>query len=225
MDSREPGYRGFKDYKPLMLRTYDPWVVGFVSPRVWKMGPEPGIDLYRRHMGERHLDIGPGTGYFISEAQPPANTELTLLDANPHVLDHCAQVLAAWRPATVRGNVLEPLPVEGPFDSVGLTHVIHCLPGPIGAKATAIRNAAAVLGDDGVLFGGTVLGMSADHGLAARLFLRLANLQGGFDNRDDDVEGLRSVLEASFEDVDIQLPTPSMGYFVATRPRRSPESG
>lgn len=39
-----------------------------------------------------------------------------------------------------------------------------------------------------MLFGGTVLGMSAQHTCAARLFLRLANLPGGFDNSQDDVE-------------------------------------
>jgi SAM-dependent methyltransferase len=220
VDPEEPGYKGFKDYTPRLLKTYDPWVVGFMAPRIWKMGPEPGVDLYRRHMGERHLDVGPGTGYFITNAQPPVDTELTLVDANPHVLDHCAEVLAAWRPTTVRANVLEPLPVEGPFDSAGLAHVIHCLPGPMAAKAAAIRHVADALTEEGVLFGGTVLGMSAGHQLGARLFLRLANLQGGFDNRDDDVDGLRNVLEASFEDVDIDLPTASVAYFVASRPTR-----
>lgn len=223
MDSKEPGYRGFKDYTPRFLRIYDPWVVGFMAPHVWKMGPEPGIDLYQSHMGQRHLDVGPGTGYFIAKANPPPDTELTLVDANPHVLEHCAEVLAAWRPTTVRGNVLEPLPLEGHFDSVGLAHVIHCLPGPMHAKAEAIENLASVLAEDGVLFGGTVLGLSADHTFAARMFLRIANLQGGFDNRDDDVDGLRALLESSFEEVEIELPTPSVAYFVASRPTR-PES-
>ncbi len=53
----------------------------------------------------------------------------------------------------VRANVLEPLPLQGPFDSAALTHVIHCLPGPLTAKAPAIKNIASVLTLDGVLFG------------------------------------------------------------------------
>ncbi len=219
MDPKDPGYKGYKDYTPRFLKTYDPWVVGFMAPRVWKMGSQPGIDLYRKHMGRRHLDVGPGTGYFIVAAEPPPDNELTLVDANPHVLEHCAETLAAWNPRLVEANVLRPLPVEGPFDSAGLAHVIHCLPGPMAAKAPAIEHIAAVLADDGVLFGGTVLGLSASHGWGARIFLRLANLQGGFDNRDDDAEGLQRMLEASFEEVELQVPG-SVAYFVASRPRR-----
>lgn len=222
MDPREPGYKGFKDYTPRFLKTYDHWVVGFMAPRVWKMGAEPGLDLYRMHMGSRHLDVGPGTGYFIVESSPPTDTDLTLIDPNPNVLDHCAKTLAAWEPTMVKANVLEPLPVAGPFDSAALTHVIHCLPGPMAAKARAIENVAATLTDDGVLFGGTVLGLSGEHSWPARMFLRLANLQGGFDNRDDDVEGLQSILRDSFQEVEIETPSGSVAYFVASRPRRHP---
>lgn len=220
LDPNEPGYKGFKDYTPRFLKTYDKWVVDFMAPRVWKMGADPGLDLYRNHIGQKHLDVGPGTGYFITESQPPEGIELTLLDPNPNVLHHCAQKLAAWSPTMVQANVLEPLPIEGPFDSAALAHVIHCLPGPMTAKARAIEHIADVLGSEGVLFGGTVLGLSAEHTWAARSFLRLANLQGGFDNRDDHVEGLRAMLEASFHHVEIETPSGSVAYFVAHRPKR-----
>jgi SAM-dependent methyltransferase len=219
-DSSEPGYKGFKDYTPRFLKTYDAWVLGFMAPRVWKMGDEPGLALYRKHMGRRHLDVGPGTGYFIAESKPPQDIELTLVDPNPNVLDHCAKTLAQWEPIMVRANVLKPLPLEGPFDSAALTHVIHCLPGPLAAKAPAIKHIASVLTHDGRLFGGTVLGLSARHTWAARMFLRLANLHGGFDNRDDDVDGLRAMLEEHFSEVEIQTPSPSVAYFIASCPRR-----
>ncbi len=222
LDPSEPGYKGYREYTPRFLKVYDALVVGFVAPRVWKMDAEPGLNLYRRHTGDRHLDVGPGTGYYIAELNPPHDTELTLVDPNPHVLEHCAEVLAAWRPTTVEANVLEPLPLEGRFDSAALAHVIHCLPGPMTAKTRAIEHIAAVLTDDGVLFGGTVLGLSADHTRAARTFLRIANLQGGFDNLDDDVDGLRTMLETHFEDVEIDVSLGSVAYFVASKPRRAP---
>lgn len=221
MDPSEAGYRGFKDYGPLFLKIYDPWVLGFMAPRVWRMGGEAGLDLYRHHMGRRHLDVGPGTGYFIAKTNPPRDIGLTLLDANPNVLAHCSQTLAEWHPVTVEANVLKPLPLQGPFDSAALAHVIHCLPGPMPEKAPAIRHIASVLTDDGVLFGGTVLGFSARHSLPARLFLRVANRQGGFDNRDDDVAGLRTILENSFEEVDIDVAAGSIAYFVASVPRKA----
>lgn len=219
LDRNEPGFKGFKDYTPRFLKIYDTWVLGFMAPRVWKMGDGPALELYKKHMGRRHFDVGPGTGYFIAESKPPKDIELTLVDPNPNVLDHCATILADWDPTTVRANVLEPLPLQGPFDSAGLTHVIHCLPGPLASKGRAIMNIAAHLSDDGVLFGGTVLGLAAEHTWAARMFLRLANFQGGFDNRYDDVDGLRAILEEHFHDVEIEIPAGSMAYFVASRPR------
>jgi len=219
LDPSQPGHKGFKDYTPRLLKRYDSWVLGFMAPRVWKTGSQPALDLYRTHMTRRHLDVGPGTGYFIAQSGPPRDIELTLVDPNPHVLDHCAETLSAWNPTLIEASLLEPLPVQGLFDSAALSHVIHCLPGPMSAKLPAIEHIAAVLTDDGVLFGGTVLGLSERHTWAARTFLRLANLQGGFDNRDDDVDGLRAVLETSFQEVEIEVPG-SIAYFVASHPRR-----
>lgn len=94
MDKSGPGYKGFKDYTPRFLKIYDWWVLGFMAPRVWKMGDDPGLSLYRTHIRRRHLDVGPGTGYFIVESNPSQDIELTLLDANPSVLAHCAKTLA-----------------------------------------------------------------------------------------------------------------------------------
>lgn len=221
MDSSDPGYKGYKEYTPRFLRMYDWWVVGVVAPRIWKMGAGPGIDLYKRHMGQRHLDVGPGTGFFIAEAEPPTDTELTLVDANPNVLNHCAETLAAWEPLTIEANVLRPLPIDGPFDSAALMHVIHCLPAPMAAKSESIKHIAATLTDDGVLFGGTLLGLTADHTRPARTFVRIANALGGFDNLSDNVDSLERILEQSFVDVEIEIPTGSVAYFVASRPRKA----
>jgi ubiquinone/menaquinone biosynthesis C-methylase UbiE len=49
------------------------------------------------HLGSRHFDLGPGTGYFIEKAAPSAGTAVTLLDPNPHVLAHSSRRLAAIR--------------------------------------------------------------------------------------------------------------------------------
>jgi hypothetical protein len=50
--------------------------------------------------------------------------------------------------------------------------------------------------------------------------LRAFNRRGAFDNLDDTEEGLRSILEASFEQVSIQ-PLGSIAVFKARTPRRS----
>jgi ubiquinone/menaquinone biosynthesis C-methylase UbiE len=73
---------------------------------VWRCPTPPVIERYRKHLGHRHLDVGPGTGYFIEKAAPPAGTEITLLDPNPNVLARCSRRLAAIHPTTVEAFAL-----------------------------------------------------------------------------------------------------------------------
>ncbi len=220
MERSDPSYKGQAGYNPLLLGIYDAWVLKFMAPTVWKMPVPPVVELYRRHLGSRHLDVGPGTGYFIEKAAPPAGTEITLLDPNPHVLEHASRRLESMAPTTVEADVMKPLPVDGPFDSAALSFVLHCLRDPMTNKATAIRNIADVLTPEGVLFGGTVLGHEASHTRPARAFLWAANKQGGFDNLDDTVDGLREILGASFRDVDVEV-VGSAALFSATAPTPS----
>ena len=219
MDPSDPAYKGQKDYGPLVLAVYDWWVLGFMARMVWRSPTPLIIEWYRPLFGDRHLDIGPGSGYFV-DVSAPDDVELTLLDPNRDVLDHCERRLSRFDPTLVEADVLKPLPVRGPFDSAALSAVLHCLPGPMEAKAAAIRNAASVLDTEGVLFGATVLGLAERHTMAARAFVRAANIQGGFDNLDDTREGLEAILSASFEDVEIEV-VGSLALFAARNPSRS----
>jgi ubiquinone/menaquinone biosynthesis C-methylase UbiE len=218
MDKSDPSYKGQSGYNAAMLAIYDVWVLKFMAKAVWKVPVAQGVDRYRQHMGHRHLDVGPGTGYFIEKADPPRDTEITLLDPNQTVLRHAAKRLEERHPITVEADVMKPLPVDGPFDSAALSFVLHCLRGPEGNKAVAVRNIADVLSPEGVLFGGTVLGLQGNHTKSARAFLRVANKQGAFDNLDDTAEGLRRILEMSFSAVDVDV-VGSAALFAAARPR------
>ncbi len=218
MDREDPSYQGQAGYTPFLLAIYDPWVIGFMSRAVWRTPIPPFVEAYRTHMGRRHLDVGPGTGWFIREAAPPPGTEVTLLDPNPNVLRVASRRLAAMNPVTVRADVMKPLPVEGPFDSAALSFVLHCLRGPDANKAIAIRNVADVLTPDGVLFGGTVLGLSERHTPQARAVLRAFNRHGDFDNLRDTADGIRRILEASFHRVELEV-LGSAARFAAVGPR------
>jgi SAM-dependent methyltransferase len=218
MDRKDPSYKGYRGYNRFLLAIYDPWVLGFMARAVWKVPVPPGVEQYRRLMGRRHLDVGPGTGYFLEKAAPPDGTEVALLDPNPNVLRKTSRRLAAMHPVTVQADVMKPLPVDGPFDSAALSFVLHCLRGPMSHKAVAIRNIADVLTPDGVLYGGTVLGLAERHTPQARAFLRFANWLGDFDNLGDTAEGLRQILEESFEKVEVDV-VGSTANFTAARPR------
>jgi ubiquinone/menaquinone biosynthesis C-methylase UbiE len=218
MDKSDPAYPGQAGYTPWFLSTYDRWVIGFMARFVWRSSTPAAVERYRRNVGERHLDVGPGTGYFLAEAELPSDAEITLLDPNTHVLDHASNRLEGLNVTSVEADVLKPLPLDGQFDSVALHHVLHCLPGPQARKATAIRNVAAVMKPDGVLFGGTLLGLSANHSAPARAMIRIGNWHGGFDCLEDTVEGLRQILDDSFGSVEIEVEF-SLAYFTARQPR------
>lgn len=204
LDPSDPAYNGQKDYGRALLSVYDWWVLGFMTKVVLRSPTHLMVDRYRALAGRRHLDIGPGSGYFIDQSVSDG-TQLTLVDPNRDVLDHCEKRLGRFAPTVIEADVLKPLPVEGPFDSVGLSAVLHCLPGPMELKGPAISNAAAVLHPDGVLFGGTVLGLDADHTGVARAFLKAGNKRGSFDNLTDTRAGLEDILLKSFSDVEIEV--------------------
>lgn len=212
------GDAGHRTYTPGFLRVYDPMVLGFYLKFVWRCPARELTALYRRAIGPRHLDVGPGTGYFLQRSAREG-ASLTLLDPNPHVLAHASRRLADWTPTTVEADVLQPLPVEGPFESAALCGVLHCLPGPEERKAVAMRNVAAVLDHEGILFGATLLGERRLHTALSRPVLRFLNDRGIFANLGDTEEGFRRALEDAFAEVHVVIKG-SMMIFTAERPRR-----
>ena len=158
MEPTDPAYAGQRHYTPSFLAVYDLLVLGIFARFVWRCPTHHLVQQYERHVGRRHLDVGPGTGYLLAHARLPTDTQVLLLDPNPHALAHASRRLAHLRPTILRADVCQPLPIEERFDSVALNYVLHCLPGPMSRRATTIRQLAALLEPEGVLFGATVLG-------------------------------------------------------------------
>jgi SAM-dependent methyltransferase len=218
MERDDPAYRGQSEYTPFFLKIYDPVILGFMTHVVWRCPTTLLVDRYRRHIRPRHLDVGPGTGYFLERAGLPAGSPVTILDPNVNVLDHASRRLRGLDITAIEADVLKPLPVAGTFDSAALHGVIHCLPGPLSRKAVAVANVAAVLAPTGVLFGAAILGHSGPHTWLSRKILDANNRRGIFDNLGDTQEGLREILGASFENVELET-IGSMAVFAAANPR------
>ena len=223
MESDDPAYGGQSEYTPFFLRIYDPVVLGFFTRVIWRCPTTRMVELYRRHVRPRHLDVGPGTGYFLERAGLPEGSPVTLLDPNTNVLDHASRRLQGLAITTVEADVCKPLPLAGPFESAALNGVIHCLPGPMSRKAGAVANVAAVLAPTGVLFGASILGMSGPQTRLSRGVLAANNRRGIFDNLADTQEGLGEILEASFERVELET-VGSMAIFAASSPRTNPST-
>jgi SAM-dependent methyltransferase len=218
MDRDDPAYQGQSDYTRPLLKVYDRVVLGFVAWFVWRCPTARLVEGYRQHIRDGHLDVGPGTGYFLDQSGLPDGSRVTILDPNRNVLDHASRRLGRLDVTAVEANVLKPLPVAGPFASAALHLVIHCLPGPLARKASAVANVAAVLAPTGVLFGASVLGSSGPQTWLSRRVLAAFNRRGAFDNLDDTEEGLREILAASFEHVELET-VGSVAIFAATTPR------
>ena len=217
MNRDDPAYAGQREYTPFFLRVYDPVILGFFTPVVWRCPTSRLVDAYRRHVRSPHLDVGPGTGYFLERARLPEGMPVTILDPNVHVLEYASRRLGRLGITTVEADVCKPLPLDGPFDSAALNGVIHCLPGPLSRKAEAVANVAAVLAPTGILFGASILGTPGPHTWLSRGLLNANNRRGVFDNLGDTEAGLRGILEASFERVELET-IGSMAIFAATNP-------
>jgi hypothetical protein len=143
-------------YTPLMLSVYDRLVHGLSNRFAWRCPTQRMLDLYRSNLSSRHLEPGVGTGFFIDWADREGFEQLTLLDINRHCLARSARRLERYQPLLCEANLLAPIAIElEPADSIGLTYVLHCLPGRMAEKLKAIdhasgheRGRSSVRGDD-----------------------------------------------------------------------------
>jgi ubiquinone/menaquinone biosynthesis C-methylase UbiE len=194
-------------YTPGLLAIYDTAALRIILPLGWGCPLRRIRDLYERHVCANHLDVGVGTGYFLKHCtRLKPGHQVTLLDMNPNSLRKTAERLRPLAPATIQANVLEPiaLPAES-FDSVSMTQLLHCLPGSLADKAPALANVATLMRPGAVLFGTTVLWRGERHNLLGRKVLRSYDEKGIYSNRDDDQDGLRTILEATFARYDVTM--------------------
>jgi len=62
---------GAAAYSPVLLKLYDAAVVYASNSLLWRCSRHVLLANYQEHLGKRHLDIGPGTGWYIDHADPP----------------------------------------------------------------------------------------------------------------------------------------------------------
>jgi len=194
-------------YTQRTLKLYDAVVLSFSNRFLWRCPTAALLALYDANVSANHLDAGVATGYFLDRCRfPVENPRLGLLDLNPLCLESAASRVARYRPERYCANVLQPidLPVE-PFDSLGITYLLHCLPGPLSRKVAAFTYLKPLLSDGARVFGATILGRGVSHNALGRRVMRFYNERGIFGNEADDLDGLRAALTAQFEAVELRL--------------------
>ncbi|WP_409491247.1 class I SAM-dependent methyltransferase [Amycolatopsis sp. cmx-11-12] len=215
----ERALAGVQSYSRKMLAVYDLWILGVVCPVVWHCSRGTMAAQYARNVGARHLDIGPGTGYFLRRTRfPVERPEVTLVDLNEDVLHTASRRLAKYRPSTFRRDVLRPLDLgERRFDSVGMNLLLHCLPGDLTEKAVVFDHVLPHLEPGGRVFGSTVLSHGVKHGFLAPKALEALNRDNDMSNADDSLEHLETALAKRFSEHRITV-RGSVALFEAKQP-------
>lgn len=212
--------RGAGIYSTPVLGFYDLLVIHVSNSLIWRCPSEHMLAQYQQLLGQQHLDIGPGTGWYLRRALDPAQTsQLTLVDLNANSLKKAAVDLPTGITVTcAQADVLSGLPDDlNSFDSIAANYLLHCLPGSWERKGEALRNIARHLSDEGVFFGSTILGTQVGHTLTGKGMMALYNTLGIFHNRDDDLVGLKRILNTHFDEVSVTVIN-TVALFTARRP-------
>jgi hypothetical protein len=207
-------------YTPLSLRFYDLVVHGLSNRFAWRCPTQALVRLYEDTLSADHLEAGVGTGSLIDRAGKAAFDRLVLLDINRHCLASAQRRLARFGPQILEASLFDPLPGElGLFESIGLTYVLHCLPGRLPEKLSILDRLRPLMAERGVLFGATILGRGVEANGAARALFRLYNRKGVFNNLEDDGDALEAGLRRRFGNVEVELKG-CVALFRAASPRK-----
>ena len=193
---------GHAFYTRRALAVYDLAILGYFSRLAWKCPARRILQHYDEHITANHLDVGVGTGFFLDRCRfASPGPRVALMDLNDNCLEVASSRIARYNPEIYRANVLEPIPFDvAPFDSVGLTYVLHCIPGDMAAKGVVFGHLRRVMSPGGVVFGATLLHDGVERNWFARTVMDRNNKHGIFANLDDSLDGLRSVLAEHLTD-------------------------
>ncbi len=190
------------------------------NPLIWRCPTARILALYDQHAGASHLDVGVGTGWYLDRCRFPAPApRVGLMDLNADSLAFAADRIARYRPETYRFDVLgAPATGIAPFASIGMTYLLHCLPGDIAAKAKTFDTVRAVPGRRrrGVRRHDPV-GRRPDHGCGAGADAGLQP-QGGVLQRRRHPAGPARGADRRFRSVEITV-VGCVALFVAREPR------
>lgn len=216
------GTPGAAVYGWLMLYIYDYFVLKFMASIFWRCSTSAvTLPFFRSHINRdgQHLDVGVGTGWFLQHADLSPSSSVTLCDLNANCLEATKARLNRPDWDCIQHDILEPFPPNiGAFDSISLMYLLHCLPPPQSRKGRVLATLKSHLKPGGVLFGCTVLGLSAGNQTQLSKFaLKRINSKRRMGNLNDTAEGFLEVLRKNYANVESTV-VGSMLLFTARDP-------
>ena len=199
------------------IHHYDKLVNNINCKYVWKCSSQHIVNNYRKNVTSRHLEIGPGTGHFLTRQQLASSSHiidyLTLIDINPDILEYSKTILdkeyTTTPIQTINHNIFSnTIPTKYrnslEFNSVGINYVLHCIPGKLENKLDTLLNnlisSKASRSTDKssfTLFGSTVICDPLHMNTLAEYELMLLNGIGIFHNDNDTFDELSSYLNSN----------------------------
>lgn len=198
---------GAKAYTPLTLKLYDWWVLNISNDIAWRCTTKKYLlPHFLRYLSSNHLDVGVGTGYYLTHA--PDDSAISLMDLNNSSLEAAsARVGEARIKSKIKHDVFEfySESLRNKFDSISMFYLLHCLPGNMAEKEIVIKNAQMALTNSGVLYGATILGDGVKHNGFGKRLMSIYNSKGIFSNKNDSEKHLRKILSEHFESSEITI--------------------
>ncbi len=181
----------WKNYKisNILLNNYDYFVNNLNCKYVWKCNQNIIKDLYKNNLSKNHIEIGPGTGYFLKQNQFDS---LYLLDINNDILNDSFKNLKnnSKKIVKINKNIFNKnnqLKINN-VNSIGFSYVLHCVPNTLDTSLNYLVN--NLNKKDVTLFGSTVIPTNTNFLASSELYF--LNKLGIFNNLNHNLEQLKN---------------------------------
>jgi len=192
-------------YSKVIFSMYDKLVLKYAMPIIWKCKVADIENFYNNHITINHLDIAAGTGFFLNNCKSlPDNTRLTVMDINPVCLDILEKQLQRFNTKVYKQDIMKPIEGSEKYSSIGLSLLLHCLPGDMKSKEIVFRNIKKVLKSDGTVFGTTFIYKNQKVNLLTRFWAFQYNFMGLLNNHSDTLLDLKTILDKNFQEYNIE---------------------
>ena len=180
-----------KKINNLIFNNYDYFVNKINCKYVWKCDQRYIKKLYANNITNNHLEIGPGTGYFIKKYH---FNSLHLLDINQDILTNSKKNLNnnCQNIKIHNKNIFESNnKINEDITSIGLSYVLHCVPNNLDIS---IDNLVKNTKNDNqiTIFGSTVIPNKKD--FLAMTEIYTLNTLGIFNNINHNKEQLEYII-------------------------------
>ena len=169
------------------IKIYDYLVNDINCKYAWRCDKKNIFNLYQNNLKSNHLEIGPGSGYFLyPENHNKKIDNLILMDINKPILDHSYNNLKSnySNISCFNHNIFEKEIELNNINSVGINYVLHCVPGSLEEKFDKLVNNIKSK-NELIIFGSTVVNDYNKQTYLSDLELKLLNYYGIFNNNND----------------------------------------